>query len=123
VATTAVANLGFKLFGALRQIDTLAGASAGIASSMPSEARHSTRVEPASSVLPAPSAAAAEQTAATLPSPVSEGEPQVPFDTEAALREAGDRDPDVAEFLNDPDPAVGGAVRDFITSLAPPGGR
>jgi len=48
-------------------------------------------------------------------------EPYVRFDVEAAIREAGDRDPNVAELLNDPDPAVSGAVRDFITHLDPPG--
>ncbi len=125
-AVAALANLGFELVGAMRQIDTLAGASAGTANSAISAALRATQAASAPLVSRAPSAeTAVEPTAATreLPLPVPESEPHARFDAEAALREAGDRDPNVADLSNDPDPAVGSAVRDFITHLDSPGGQ
>jgi hypothetical protein len=121
-ALVAVANIGLKLAGAMRQVGALAGANVGSAVSAVDP--EGARAKSVSVAPPAPSArAAVEQSApATEPgAPASEQSPR--FDTEAALREAGDRDANVAELLNDPDPAVGSAVRDFITSLAPPGGN
>jgi hypothetical protein len=123
VAAAAVVNLGFKLVGALRQIDTLAGARVGAANPVVSATLRATERASAPAGSRVPSAEAAGQTAAMPELPLRESEPPLRFDTEAALREASDGDPNVAEILNDPDPTVGGAVRDFITGLAPRGGN
>ena len=109
------AHVGFGLFGAIRQIDGLVGATAGTADS----AFPSTVESPASGI----EAPAVPPAAVRVPEAPSEVERDLRFDADAAAREAADRDSNVAELLNDPDPAVGSAVRDFITSLAAPGNR
>jgi hypothetical protein len=116
VAFAVVANVGFRLVGALGQIDVLAGTDAGAAAS-------SEGVAVPRPTAPVAAARVVESTATTADALVPESGPAPRFDTEAALRDAGDLDSNVAELLNDPDPAVGNAVRDFITSLVPPGGN
>ena len=125
ITALAVANIGFKLAGAMRQLGALADAKSGLPPSAvyPEEAGATPRAEYVSAASPEPSGRVArERPAPATESPASASEPPVRFDTEAALREAGDRDPSVTDLLNDGDPAVGAAVRDFITSLAPTGG-
>ncbi len=113
-AFAAVTNIGFKLAGAIRQVTALAGANAGSAVRAADRqgSRAAARVE-SIPVAPPAQSVAVEQSAPP--------EPYLRFDTEAALREAAYRDSNLAELLNDPDPAVGRAVQDFITSLAAPG--
>lgn len=121
VAFAAMANVGYRLAGALRQVDALARTDAGGAAA---GVLRATGVAPAPAATLVPSAEVlAERPTETRKPLEAEGEPYVPFDVDAALHAAGDHDPNVAELLNDPDPAVGGAVREFITHLDPPGGR
>jgi len=123
-AFAAVTNIGFKLAGAIRQVTALAGASAGSAVRAADRqgSRAAARVESAPVAPPAQSAAVPQSAPTTEPR-TPEREPYLRFDTEAALREAADRDSNLALLLNDPDPAVGSAVQDFITSLAAPGSQ
>jgi len=118
-ALAVVVNVGFKLAGALRQVGELAGANVGsvLGVSDPQGLNAVARVEVFSVAPPAPKAAGEQVVLATHPS-APESEPPLWFDTEAALREAGDHDPNVAELLSDPDPAVSSAVRAFITSAS-----
>lgn len=119
-ALAGVANLGFRLAGAMRQVGSLAGANVGSAvSAADADGENAKSV----SVATPNASVAVEQSAPTTEPRAPASEPSPRFDTDAALREAGDRDANVTELLNDPDPAVGNAVRDFITSLAPPGGN
>ena len=114
VAIAGAADVGFELIGAMRQIDGLVGATTGTTdSAVPAAPGESVRLVP-----PAPGI---EAPVVTPDVDALESEPYLRFDADAAVREAADRDSSVAEFFNDPDPAVGSAVRDFITSLAPPG--
>ena len=125
-ALAAVGNIGLKLTGAMRQVDALAGANAGPRVSAPDPERSHAAVRAESGPVAPPvqiAGAAVERLAPTAEPRAPESEQDLRFDTEAALREAGDRDPSVAELLNDPDPGVGSAVQDFITSLTPPGGN
>ena len=116
-AVAAVAIVGVSLVGAIRQIDALGVTTAGVTTSAIPAVVRAAEVESAHPVPPAPS------TGVPLDPDERERESQRPFDAEAAVREAGDRDSNVAELLNDPDPAVASAVRDFVTSLAPAGGN
>jgi len=121
VVLAAMVSLGFRLAGALQQLDALAGGNARVAAT--STPRASTPMKRTAVVAPATSPGVVTEQATTpfeLPDQASVAYAR--FDTEAAVREAGERDANVAALLNDPDPAVGGAVRDFITQLdAPPG--
>jgi len=121
-ALAAVVNVGFRLAGAMRQVGALAGANVG--SAVIAVDPEGANAKSVSVAPPAPSASVAvEQSAPTTEPRAPASEPSPRFDADAALREAGDRDANVTELLNDPDPAVGSAVRDFITSLGPPGGN
>jgi hypothetical protein len=120
VALAVVASVGFRLLGAMRQIDALASTSAAGATT--SAVSAAPRAEPVPAGVPG-ARVVVESTAPTAEPLVPESEPTLRFDAEAAVREAGDRDANVAELLDDPDPAVSGAVRDFITHLDPPGGH
>jgi hypothetical protein len=112
-ALVVAVKLGFELTGALRQMHALADTAV---------------VDAVPAVAPAPQRAAPREPRATPPAqrPAPDDEPSATlptFDADAAVREAGDRDSNIAELLNDPDPAVGSAVRDFITHLETPGNR
>lgn len=107
----AAAHVGFRLAGALSTLHAIALVGSGTRpAAIPAAAA------------PAPRTGAIMERASETPEPpVSEAEPYARFDAEAAAREAADRDPNVADLLNDPDPDVGGAVRDFFRSLDRPG--
>lgn len=124
VVFAAMANVGYRLAGALRQVDALARTDAGGAAAGVLRATDAAPASAAATLVPNAEVLVERATEARKPlEPEPEGEPYVPFDVDAALRAAGDHDPNVAELLDDPDPAVGDAVREFITHLDPPGGR
>ena len=103
-----VSDVGFNLVGALQQIEALVDGTGG---------------DPASAAVsfaPRPGVPAQHLTQTTEPL-VPEDEPRLEFDSDGALRAAGERDANIAELLNDPDPAIGNAVRDFVTQLDRPG--
>lgn len=111
-ALAAAVKVGVDLRAALGQVDALVGVVAVDASRA---------VEPV--VTPAPPRRVAPPSPAAVLDDAPAGEPAPRFDVEEAVRAAGDRDQNVAELLNDPDPAIGAAIRDLITQLEAPGGR
>jgi hypothetical protein len=119
-----VCDVGFNLVGALQQIEALVDGTAGdLASAAVSLApRPEIRTGDAAAVTPVPRMAPADHPAQRTEPLVLEDEPRLEFDSHGALQAAGERDPSVAELLNDPDPAIGNAVRDFVTQLDRPGG-
>jgi len=119
VALGVLANAGLMLVGARRQVDAFARAGAERAATGVARATSSAADSPAA---PAPSPVTSVGRVAETREPLA-ADVDVRFDPDAALREAGDRDPNVAELMNDADPAVGDAVRDFITHLDAPGGN
>lgn len=111
VIATAV-DVGLRLAAAVHEL----GAIARVGTSGTSRA---TRLDAAVSVPSAEVLVEGNPETPGLPTP--DAEPYLRFDTEAAVREAGERDPNVAELLNDSDPEVGGALRDFMRTLDRPG--
>jgi len=123
-ALAVAANVGFQLAGAIRQVGALRGVNAVSAvSAVDSTSPRAVPRTASVSAATAPAGAANGPPAPAAEPRAPDDEPHVPFDTEAALREAGDRDENVAELMNDPDLAVGSAVRDFLTDLVPAGSR
>jgi hypothetical protein len=116
VAFVATATIGSRLSASLRQVHMLVRTAA---------------VDAPGAAVPAPPAAdepARTVPPATSPLPVVGDEPDARepaprFDVEETVRDAAASDANVAELLNDPDPAIGAAVRDFVQSIEPPGGR
>src|SRR5512143_2612734 len=94
-ASAATAGVGYRLSGALRQVNALAGGAARAVTATP--AAPPLEVGSPPSLPPAPLAA--------RPEPVDEEasarEPVARFDADAAVREAADRDANVAELLGD----------------------
>jgi len=115
-----VADVGFNLVGALRQVEALVvGNAAGAAGAA---VPFAPRAEDATVAVPSQAAVLeadhrAQETAPFEP----EDEPQLEFESEEALRTAGERDASVAELVNDADPAISNALRDFVTHLDRPG--
>ena len=118
IAFAAFANAGRALIGARKQIDAMGGAYLShrpvlSARALPEAPAGGTRgAAPAESIR----VAQEEQAGVEPAAPPGSG-----FDPAAAIHAAADQDPGLAELLNNPDPAVGAAIRDFVTSVEPPG--
>jgi hypothetical protein len=133
VALAVLGDVGVKLVGSLRQIGVMTNTTFPAdpepsfelerqAPPPPAAVETAIRIEPARAAL-APAAPMPER-AAPEPAPVAFEPADLPgaaFDPEGALHAAAEADPNVAELLNDADPAVGAAVRDFVYTLAAPG--
>jgi hypothetical protein len=117
-----VGDVGFNLVGALQQIEALAdGTSGDLASAAVWFApRPGMRARDAAVVTPPARMAPADHRAQRTEPLVLEDAARLEFDSDGALQAAGERDPNLAELLNDPDPAIGNAVRDFVTQLDRP---
>ena len=126
ITALAIGNVGFRLAGALRQIGALAGArpASPVRAAYPEAFGTTARAEYVPVASPESSGGVAMGRSAPATEPhTSASEPPSRFDTEAALLEIAERDPGLTELLNDADPAVGDAVRDFLRSLAEAGGN
>jgi hypothetical protein len=119
VLLAAFAGVGLGLIGARQQIGAIASALRvdGPARSGPAVAERAAdaagRSAQSESVRVARDSLPIDSEPAALPG--------AGFDPEAAIRAAETQDPGLAELLSNPDPAVGAAIRDFVTSIEPPG--
>ena len=124
VAFATLANVGLRLIGAGHQIAAIASAPRAHRPPASGPAVPEQAAGPDAGTVQTESVHVVRDVAPINPEPAAVEAAALPgsgFDPEGAIHAAAQQDPGLAELLNNPDPAVGAAIRDFVTSVEPTG--